>query len=72
MRNRIDKSWIGKEIEWDSKPDPHRGWYDTRSGILIAIKGRNVIVDCKGNHEWLWVPDMYNIRLKDKPCNAKV
>jgi hypothetical protein len=49
-------------------PDTCRGFYDTRSGILLEVLGRNIRVDNHGCEDWLWMPRMRNIRLK-QPTN---
>lgn len=63
MKAKELRAWIGKEIEWDTRPDC-RGWYDTRSGILRDVKGRNLYIDNRGSFDWLWMPKILNIRLK--------
>jgi hypothetical protein len=55
---------IGKDIEWDDRPDP-RGWYRTHWGRLTDVKSRNVLVD----NNWYWLPQMRNIRLRNDLTN---
>jgi hypothetical protein len=53
------KPWIGKRIQWLAYYDSNRGSGVPRSGILDAVKGRNVMVD----GDWKWLPTMIDIKL---------
>lgn len=64
MKAKELRAWIGKEIEWDTSPDVYRGWYDTRSGTLLEVRGLNLHVDNRGSYDWLYTPGIRNIRLK--------
>ena len=66
MRVPEIRKLIGQEIEWDTPPDTCRGYYDTKSGIVLEVKSRNVLIDNMGSFDWEWLSKMRNIRLKGK------
>jgi hypothetical protein len=55
---------IGKDIEWTDHPDC-RGWCRGKSGTIVQVSGRNVLIDSRGSQDWHWLPQMINIKPKD-------
>lgn len=66
MKTPEIRKLIGQEIEWDTPPDRFRGWYNTRSGIVMEVIRKNIRVESHGMDNWEWLPNMRNIRLKGK------
>ena len=61
---------IGKEIEWEEHVCPKVGYGLTRSGVLLEVKGRNLLVDKMGSVEWMWLPLMHNLRLLERQLDG--
>lgn len=60
----MSKSLLNKEIEWEEHVCPKRGNGITRSGKVVAVSGKNILVDIGGTHDWKWKPQMHNLRIK--------
>lgn len=60
---------IGKRIEWMDTFCPWRGGF-VRTGTLRDVKGRNVLVERQGSDDWLWLPNMRDLR-ELKPATDK-
>lgn len=56
---------IGKRIQWEEHYDPRSGTSLKRTGILLEVKGRNILVDQMGSNDWKWVPDMRHLKQQD-------
>lgn len=56
---------VGKEIAWN---DAHcsRGVFLERRGTLLAIKGKNALVDQGGSNDWKWIPSMDGLKAADR------
>lgn len=52
---------IGKDVTWLDTYCPKRG-YLQRQGKILDIKGKNVFVDRQGFTDWLWLPEMVNLK----------
>jgi hypothetical protein len=55
---------IGRPVTWLDTWCPKRGFIE-REGLLLDVKGRNVLIDQNGSNDWKWIPDMRNIKAKD-------
>ena len=43
MTTKELRQWIGKEIEWETIPDPQRGYYDIRRGSLREGRDHGIL-----------------------------
>jgi hypothetical protein len=53
---------IGKQIQWEEYYCPKAGHGLQRRGVLLDVKGKNVLVDQMGSVDWKWVPNMLQLR----------
>ncbi|WP_428383752.1 hypothetical protein [Nevskia ramosa] len=53
---------IGKRVQWETRPDPHRGTYSVRTGVIVDVMRKNVLVEHGGTSDWKWLPDMNNLK----------
>ena len=59
---------VGDHIEWRKKTGLRSPHYGTlQKGIVLEIRGRNILVDMMGSTDWLWTPDLDHIaRLRNE------
>ena len=62
---KIDKlrEMIGQKIQWEEHYCPKAGCGLRRSGVLLEVRGRNLLVDQMGSLDWKWVPYMRHLGL---------
>jgi len=62
-RSRKTKIWEGKDVEWDTSIDNHRGNFTVRSGHVDSTAGLNLVID----GDWKYITELTNLRLKGTP-----
>lgn len=70
MKTADLRKLIGAELEWEYNHDPHRGTCFVATGIILDVKGRNVLIDQHGSSDWKWLPNMVNLKVIKQPPNA--
>ena len=61
MKSNEAKKLIGKNVTWEDHFDLYRGGI-LRSGKVIDVKGRNVLIDQLGSTDWKWLPKMADLK----------
>lgn len=60
MRASEARALIGKPVSWMDTWCPKNGFI-RREGVILDVKGKNVLVDLQGGTDWKWLPDMRNL-----------
>jgi hypothetical protein len=60
MKAAERKKLIGQKITWEFAHDRHRGTYLIAHGIVVDVKGKNILL---ADGDWKWLPDMINIKI---------
>jgi hypothetical protein len=53
--------FVGKTIQWEVH---YRLLYKIVTAKVIEVKGRNALIDQSGSTDWVWPPDLTNVRIK--------
>lgn len=59
------RKFIGKTIKWEEYYCPKAGHGLPRQGVLLEVKGKNLLVDQMGSVDWKWLPNMLHVSAKD-------
>jgi hypothetical protein len=54
---------VGKRIEWIGHWCPYRQCGIRRTGTVLEVRSRNVLIDQHGTTDWMWLPEMREIRV---------
>lgn len=65
MKLSLVKSWIGRQIRWEEHYCPKAGYGLQRQGLLLQVRGRNLLVDQGGSIDWKWLPSLMHLRPVD-------
>lgn len=63
MRINELRKMVGKQIQWEEYYCQKSGHGLPRSGVLLEVKGKNLLIDQMGSVDWKWTPDMLHLRL---------
>lgn len=61
MTARELRKLIGKKVTWE---DTFCGL--TCEGTVIDVKGPNILIDINGDRDWMWIPDLEDLKAKDE------
>lgn len=57
----VAKSLVGKPVAWEDTWCPKHG-YIARQGVLLELKGKNVLMRENGSSDWKWLDNLHNLR----------
>ena len=55
MTTKEAKALIGKPIKYNRLSHAYLSW---QHATVLDVKGKNIMVDCMGMTDWLWLPDI--------------
>lgn len=58
---------IGKPIKY--RPVARDYVYPWTNAVILELSGRNVLVDRQGMTDWLWLPDVQIVPIKEESQN---
>lgn len=65
MKAAEARKLIGKPVTWLDSWCPRRGGIE-RHGVILEVKGKNVRVDQQGGIDWLWLPNMLQLKINEQ------
>lgn len=65
MKTADVRKLIGRPVTWLDTWCPRRQAHLERHGVILEVKGKNVLVDQNGSNDWRWLPDMIHLKAAD-------
>jgi len=63
MKASDARKLIGKPVVWLDTYCPRRGYIE-REGVLVDVRGRNLLIDQMGSIDWKWLPAIAGLKAK--------
>lgn len=64
MRAKELRALVGKQITWTEAGCRARGGI-VQKGTVLKVQGKNVLVETGGMNDWIWAPDMRDLKACD-------
>lgn len=56
------KALVGKTVCWEVVIHPRLGLYRQYRGVVLEVKGRNVLMDRQGSHDWMHLDELPGLK----------
>jgi len=56
------RQMTGKLIQWEEHVCQKSGFGILKTGTVLEVKGKNILVDTMGTTDWKWFPQMHNVK----------